>query len=281
MSAEYLYGDEELGMLDAVNDAPFQPAFSRKIEKGLKRLLIFAAFALAAGMLWLFVVSPCIPLSTVEVRGFPGFEGETVKRFAGIGEGASFISVNAAAAEKLLSGHYLVESAKVVKRFPDRLSIFLEKRRPVAVSLADINGRMTPLYYDREGVVFQIGGAHEGNLPVVSGLVFEKPVLGMRLPVSFIPLLAEIEKTAEQAPELLAAVSEIRISRTAYDGFDLLLYPVHGKTRVHLEHTLNADTLRYVLLMLDVFAASHEAPAEIDFRSGMGAYTVKEAPSGE
>jgi cell division protein FtsQ len=281
MSVEYLYGAQGTDMSGAMNDAVFRPAVSRRIEKGLRRLLIFAALVLGTGMVWLFAVSPCIPFSTVEVRGFPGFDGETVKRFAGIGEGASFVSINTAAAEKLLDGHFLVESAKVIKRFPDRLTIFLEPRRAVAVSLADINGGPVPVYYDREGVVLQIGGAHQGNLPLVSGLVFENPVLGMRLPVSFVPLLERIEKTAEEAPELLAAVSEIRINRTAYNGFDLLLYPVHGKTRVRLEHTLNADTLRYVLLMLDVFASSREAPDEIDFRSGMGAYTVKEAPSGE
>jgi cell division protein FtsQ len=263
-------------------------AASGKIERGLKRLLIVAGIILGAELLWLFGVSPCIPLSTVEVKGFPGFDGAEVLNYAGVREGASFISVNAEEARRFLSAHPLVESARVIKRFPDRLSIFLEPRRAVALSLVEINGRLLPVYYDRHGVVFSIGGEGErplsapaGNLPLVSGLIFEDPFPGMRLPAAFGPLLGEFAQIEEQAPELLDAVSEIRINPRPFDGFDLMLYPVHYPVRVRLGDNFNEDTLRYVLLMLDVFKGRNFVPPEIDFRSGMGSYQRKEASSGE
>jgi cell division protein FtsQ len=235
MSADFSYAD----------DLSFKPAAAGKIEKGLKRLLLVAGIILGAELLWLFGVSPCIPLSTVEVKGFPGFDGADVLNCAGIREGASFISVNAGEAQRLLSAHPLVESARVIKRFPDRLSIFLEPRRAVALSLAAVNGRLLPVYYDKFGVVFSIGGggalsssaalpSAPRNLPLVSGLVFEDPVPGMRLPAAFGPLLEEFAKIEEQAPELLEAVSEIRINPRSFDGFDLTLYPVHYPVRVRL-----------------------------------------------
>jgi len=55
-----------------------------------------------------------------------------------------------------------------------------------------------------------------------------------------------------------------------------VLYPVHSLIRVRLENTLTEEGLRYMLLMLDVFKDSLEKPAEIDLRSGMGSYKVKE-----
>jgi cell division protein FtsQ len=275
MAGEFIYTD----------DLPFKPAASRKIEKGLKRLLIIAGIILAAELLWLFGVSPCIPLSTVEVSGFTGFDGAEVLSWAGIGEGASWISVDVKEAERLLAAHHMVESARVVKRFPDRLSIFLEGRQAVALSLAQVRDRLLPVYFDKHGVVFRIGdgpGEAPGvHLPVVSGLVFENPVLGMRLPAAFGSLLSEFAQIAEEAPELLEAVSEIRINRRPFNGFDILLYPVHYPIRVRLGENFNEETLRYALLMLDVLKAGDTVPAEIDFRSGIGAYTVKEAPSGE
>ncbi|MDR2134765.1 MAG: FtsQ-type POTRA domain-containing protein [Treponema sp.] len=258
---------------------------SRKIEKGLKRLFIVAGVILAAEFIWLFGVSPCIPLSTLEVHGFPGFDGDEVLRYAGIGDRASYLSVNARKTEKLLAGHYLVESAKAVKRFPDRLSIYLEPRRPVALSLAAVEGRLLPVYFDRHGVIFKIGVGRgpvpPSNLPIISGLVIENPVPGMRLPAAFGPLLGELEKIESGSPELLGAVSEIRINRKPFDGFDLVLYPLHNTVRVRLGNNLDENTLRYVMLMLDVFEEQESVPGEIDFRSGVGSYTVKEAPPGE
>jgi cell division protein FtsQ len=288
MSADYIYVDDS-------GDSAFRPAGktplgnndfaagTRKIEKGLKRLLIAAGIILGAELVWLFGVSPCIPLSTVEVKGFPGFDGAEVLKRAGIREDASFVSVNAGEARRLLAADPLVESARVIKRFPDRLSIFLEPRRAVALSLVEVEGRPLPVYYDKHGVVFRIGGeeAPPPNLPLVSGLIFDAPFLGMRLPVILGPLLDQFSKIADHAPELLRAVSEIRINRKPFDGFDLTLYPVHYPIRVRMGDNFNEDTLRYVLLMLDVFENRDYIPDEIDFRSGVGAYRIKEASSGE
>jgi cell division protein FtsQ len=278
MADGYMYSEEVL---------PVKPA-ERKIEKGLKRFIIIAALVLGAEFVWLFAVSPCIPLSTVEVKTIPGLSRDAILILAGIGKNTSFLTMNVKRSEKALAGYYLVESAKVIKRFPDRVSIFLEPRRAVALSLVSYQDRIVPVYFDKEGVVFQIGndgGIFRSALPVISGLVFEEPRLGMRLPSVFCPLLEEIERIENTAPELLQAVSEIRVNRKPFDGFDLVLYPVHNTARVRLENNLNEDTLRYVMLMLDVYESEKGkngiSHGEIDFRSGVASYTVKEVPSGE
>jgi cell division protein FtsQ len=200
---------------------------------------------------------------------------------AGIGEGSSWLTVNTAAMERVLAAYYLVESARVIKRFPDRLRIYLEPRQAVALSLAAVSGRVLPVYFDREGVIFKIGGPVPQNLPIISGLVFEQPALGARLPAAFGSLLTALEPIGASSPERLGAVSEIRINRKPFDGFDLILYPLHNPVKVRLENNLNEDTLRYMMLMLDVFESEDSLPDVIDFRSGLASYTVKEAPSGE
>jgi cell division protein FtsQ len=277
MSGEFTY--ENYGQSEE-----FRPktASTRKIEKGLKRILVAAAVIIAAECLWLFGVSPCIPFSTLEVNGFPGFDGQAVLGFAGITDKSSFISTTVMKAENTLAGHYLVESARVVKRFPDRLSVFLEPRKAVASSLVLIQGRLMPILFDRNGVVFGIGESSDWeSLPVLSGLVIEQPSLGMKLPAALAPLLEEIGRIQDETPYLLDLVSEIRVNRKPFDGFDLVLYPVHYPVRVRLGNSLSEETLRYVMLMLDVFKRRKIWPQEIDFRSGMSSYTVKEASSVE
>jgi cell division protein FtsQ len=274
MAGDFIYSEDVL---------PARPPVSRGFERGLKRLIVIAAIILGAECVWLFVVSPCMPLSTVEVNTFPGFDRAAVLEMAGIGEDASWLTVNTVDAEKALSAYYLVESARVIKRFPDRLRIYLEPRQAVALSLAAASGGALPVYFDREGVIFKIGGSDEvpRNLPIISGLVFEQPALGARLPAAFGSLLASLGKIGTSAPELLGAVSEIRINRKPFDGFDLILYPLHNPVKVRLENNLTEDTLRYVMLMLDVFESKDASPKEIDFRSGLASYAIKEAPSGE
>jgi cell division protein FtsQ len=249
---------------------------AKKIEKGLKRLLIIAAIILTAELIWLFGVSPFIPFSTVEIHTFDGLGRQEVLRTAAIDDTSSFMSVNVRDIQKKLSANILVESAKVTKRFPDKLIISLAPRKAAAVTIASFGGRLVPVFIDTNGVFFKTGQdlSEIAGLPVISGL--ENPQLNMRLPSGLVSLVENISQLLEGSPQLLSAISEIRIEPKAWDGYDLVLYPVHSSIRVRVENNLTEEVLRFMLLMLNVFEYDIEKPAEIDFRSGMGSYKVRE-----
>jgi len=249
---------------------------SRKIEKGLKRILFIAGIIVLVELIWLFGVSPFIPFSVIEVHGFEGLERDEIFLIAGIDDNSSFISTNITEIKENLLKHLLVESAVVIKRFPDKLSVFIYPREAAAVTLAKIGSKQVPLYVDRQGVFYKFANdaLPDGKIPVLSG--FEDTYLNMRLPAALVPLVKNLSEMEKASPELLATISEIRIERKPWEGFDLVLYPVHSSIKVRLENNLNEDVLRYVLLMLNVFEGSSSKPEEIDFRSGMGSYRIKE-----
>jgi len=112
------------------------------------------------------------------------------------------------------------------------------------------------------------------GLPIISGL--ENPQVYMQLPSSLTPLTEKISVISAASPELLSAISEIRIEQKAWEGYELVLYPVHSSIKVRIENDLSEEILRYMLLMLNVFEASYNKPQEIDFRSGIGSYKIKE-----
>ena len=267
MAFDYSYASENINI---------ETKSSKKIEKGLKRLLLIAGIIILAELIWLFGVSPFIPFSTIEVHGIEGFERAEILLAAGIDESSSFISTNITEIKEKLSTHLLVESAMVIKRFPDKLSIFLYPREAAAVVLTDIGSKQKPLYVDRFGVFFKYAnnGLYNEKLPILSG--FENPQLSMRLPAALVQLVENISEIADSSPELLATISEIRVERKPWEGFDLVLYPVHSSIKVRIENNLSEDMLRYILLMLNVFEASSSKPEEIDFRSGMGSYRIRE-----
>ncbi|MDR0300826.1 MAG: FtsQ-type POTRA domain-containing protein [Treponema sp.] len=249
---------------------------SRKIEKGLKRLLVIAGIILAAELIWLFVISPFIPFSTIEVQTFAELSRAEVLKVAAIDETSSFMSINVREAQEKLSNIILVESARVTKRFPDKLTISLIPRKAAAVTLASVNGRQTPLFIDRQGVFFKTGDSlstEAAVLPIISGI--ENPQVYMQLPASLVPLAEKISVIAGGSPELLSAISEIRIEQKSWEGYDLVLYPVHSSIKVRIENNLTEEILRYMLLMLNVFDRVTPKPQEIDFRSGIGSYKIK------
>jgi cell division protein FtsQ len=267
MAGDYIFSD------DIVRGPETVPS---RTEKILKWIVLVISLVLAAELVWLLGVTPFMPFSRIDVPGGVLDRG-AVLAGGGISPRSSFMSLNTREVERALKALPVVEDAKVFKHFPDRLEIILEGRRAAAVSLANLNGAAVPVLYDRKGVIFQIGfdeSRKAESLPVVSGLVIEQPFPGMRLPAMFNPFLESLEEIELSSPELLSAVSEIRINRKSFDGFDLILYPVHNRISVRLSE-LNGELLRYALLMVDVLAAEGSGIKTIDFRSGIASYTQK------
>jgi len=269
-------------------DVPADNDKTQKIEKTVRRFLALAAVFVSIGLVWIFCVSPAMVPVKIDVKTFQGFSKPDVLNIAGIKSGATYISIDAREAETLLSRHPMVESAKVIKRFPDRLSIFLEPRQAVAAVIARVNGRLQPVYVDRYGVAFRVGnGAGEAPplwLPVVSGVLDERQPLGlgMRLSPLYLPLFSRIAAISEDDSKIWQAVSEIGIARKSNDLYDLLLYPVNSQIRLRMGSDISKDNIYYALLMADVCRQmGGRLPDEIDARSGLGVFKTEEGGFGE
>jgi cell division protein FtsQ len=248
-----------------------------KFEKPLKRILIGCLILLAGELLWLFVINPCMPLSSVKITGLDGVSRVTILELAGIDSRSSFMSVNAQAAEKALSALPLVETASVTRRFPDSVEIVIKNRTPVAAAAADINGRTLPVFFDREGVLFQIGSGGikaAGSLPVISGLVFENISAGLRLPEFLLPLFRDLDALRSGSPELYSIISEIHVNKKKYDEYDLTLYLVYNPVKIRIGKHITGDNMRYLPLLLDVLNREGVAVDELDFRTVTASYRI-------
>ena len=259
-------------------------AAPRRLEKFLKAFIIIAFVILGGKMIWLMGVTPFRPFSRIEIAGYAGIPREQIIFTAGITGVSSYFSVDIPAMERALMNIPAVQSARVIRHFPDRLQIILEPRRAVAAAFATVGGRTIPVFFDSQGVVFKVGRDDRGGtippqLPIVSGLIIENPVPGMRLPAMFGSVFRQLERIAATSPELLSAISEIRINPQPFDTFDLMLYPMHRKVRVRINE-LNEETLRYTLLMVDVMAERETRRVDIDFRSSIASYTIPNLEGG-
>jgi cell division protein FtsQ len=264
MAGDYLYPEETVSA---------EPA---RFEKPLRTLIFIALLCVCGKLIWLFGISPFRPFTRIDINGYTGVSNDVIFNVTGIASGMSYFAAETRVIQNTLMDLGVFESVRVLKYFPSRLQIILEDRMAVAQALASIDDRTVPVLLDRQGVVFGIGRdgmAFSGMLPVISGLVIENPFPGMRLPGLFLPLFEELEKIMISAPELLGAISEIKVNRRLFGDYDITLYPVHNRIKVRLSG-LNEDMLRYTLLMVDVLASNEAGIDTLDFRSGIASYTI-------
>jgi cell division protein FtsQ len=123
------------------------------------------------------------------------------------------------------------------------------------------------------------------SVPIISGLRFESFRLGTRLPAGLAAILSSLAAIRTAEPALLSAISEIRIVVPAAAGAaptELLIYPLNQRIPVRAGASLDAPTLRSIILVLDVLGAKGLAASiqEIDFRTGTVVYRSKEGQSG-
>jgi len=276
MLGDFIYSEE-------VEDISEKYNTPQKFEKNINLFLLLAFIFISGGLIWVLAISPCMLPVKTDVQGISGLSKAEVLNYAGISERAVFVSVNAANAEDLLSRHHLVESARVVKHFPDRVSIFIVQRKAAAITIANINGRSLPVYLDRYGVVIKIGNnageAIPDNLPIISGVLDDaQPLwLGLKAPNAYLPVFARIGDISDEDPNIWRTISEIKIADKSGDMFDLILYPANNSIRIKMSSDTSKDNIYYWLVMSDVYNRFGAASsAEIDVRSGIGRF-IREA----
>ena len=241
-----------------------------------KILIVILGVFLMAELAFYVVVVPATSTIKLTIQGAPAMGYDELCSLAGLTGNEKWIRFDTAATASILASNPLFESVSVEKKFPDRVTISLVERIPVAVALGTINGRTVPVEIDKAGVVFRIGGLANGSsLPLVTGLTFDNPVAGMRLNVRLKPLLQDLADLEAKNPALLSSVSEIKINEKTYGGYDLVVYPVHTQIRVLTDKALNEDTLQYMMLVLDVVKDMSLAIDEIDIRAGTVSYRLK------
>lgn len=261
---------------------PEAAVMGRSAEKGRPRagrvvlalILLAAAAALAATLAGRLKASRWTVRAPAEVDARAlqaGLEG----RYSGV----SFFALDARAVEAQLAADPLVKSASVTKVFPDSVSVVLTGRRAVLAAICEIGGNGRAALIDGEGVVFRIDApAAAQDLPVLSGLRFENPAPGTKLPETLMPLVKSVAALQESGSSLLGMVSELRyVNRPGAEG-ECVLYPMGSSVPVRLNQKITEEALKSAALILDVMKKRGLEPQvrEIDLRTQAIVYKTKE-----
>jgi cell division protein FtsQ len=249
------------------------------IRKVLWGVIIVLVIFSAAELFFHFFIAPRILIKNIVISNDTGLSEQEILRIAGISRKEYYFLINAAQMREKLMTHPLVKGAAVEKIFPNTLKLTLTGRVPLLVALVEYDNRTVPISIDEEGVVFQIDqGVNNWNLPVLSGLKFQKLELGMRLPPEMLTFLQDFGRVSRRNPELQSLISEIKAVKTDSADFEYVIYPVNYAKGVLIGRRIDASILKYIFIalnLLDQEGMLHKV-RDLDFRTGELVYKMKE-----
>ncbi len=174
-------------------------------------------------------------------------------------------------AVSLLSSEPGIEKVIIEKKFPDKIFIDVVERDPVAVTFIEENGRTNPVQIDKNGVLFALKNnevLNTNEIPIISGLSVEHMSGGMRISSKYRPLIEQILKIKEMGKNYFAGISEICVLPKETGTYELELIPSQAKTKVLTDRTLNEESLKYMMVVLDVIKLLDADVPELDLRYG-------------
>ena len=249
-----------------------------KTEKKIKviKILFCILCILLIGELVVYkYIMPSFSSPKVTVSGQANYTAEEIAKMLVPMNSANWFDFDVNQAVSIISSEAGIDHVSVEKRFPDKILINLEERKPVAVTFVMENGRTSAMQIDKNGVLFPgktQGAVNVNEVPIVSGLPVEYMSKGMRIPQKYRPLIDQITKISELPQRYFASVSEICVLPKEYGNYELALIPAQSKVKVLTDRALNEDALKYMMVVLDVVNQIGTDVSEVDLRYGSVSY---------
>lgn len=252
-----------------------------KVDSKIKiiKIIFFVLCVILIGELVAYnFVMPSLSSPKVTVKGTQNFSAEEIcVKLLPIDSTNWFtFDVNRAAA--ILSSEPAIESVVVEKHFPDKITVNVKERERVALTFMVENGCSTALQIDKNGVLFPCTKEtiFDSNIvPIISGLPVEYMAGGMRIPNKYKPLIEQVSKIGGLPQKYFASIAEICVIPKEYGNYELALIPSQSHVRVLTDRALNEDSLKYMMVVLDVVNQLGSDVSEIDLRYGSVSYRTK------
>lgn len=226
-----------------------------------------------------FLVVPCLEKVEIYFSGLSAYTPQQMMKTIEPTTDKTFLAFSSSEAKSLLTSVPGIEDAEISKRFPNKVFITVKEREPVAMTFVQMGERTVSVQIDKNGVLFAANGNTakvDRTIPLISGIPVENIPEGMRIPQKYRALMEQIAQIQTLSQKYFAAISEIQVVPKEYGNYELVLYPIHSRTRILTGRQLNEEALQYMMVALDVVNSLEPNVAEIDLRYGSVSYTTRD-----
>jgi cell division protein FtsQ len=246
-----------------------------KLTKTVKIIFVVLLFVFISELILYKCVLPCRKTPNVLFTGQENYTTSELISYLAPMRTSNWFDFDAEVAVSILASVAGIDSVKVKKHFPNKIYINIKERESVAMTFINTNGRCNVLHIDESGVLFPAklnSNLNDKALPIISGLPVEYLNEGMRIPSKYRPLITQINTISSENKKYFETISEICVVPKEYGNYELVLIPAKSKIRVLTDRTLNEESLRYMMVVLDVVGKIDSDVSEIDLRYGSVSY---------
>ena len=254
----------------------------RKIRKILVILITLFIIVITAQLLYYLMILPKLTLNEVKVISNTNYpiDAQVVKGIIGIDVGTEYPGIDTTRIETILMNNLMIKNVKVEKIFPDKLTIIIEEREPLVLSLFKTKkGRTLPLLFDCDGCLIKMGiGVDYFDVPILSGFVsLDELKLGSYLGDKQCRLLKKIKLISTDNRELYSLISELEIKDGGSDNLEIVLYIRGHEMPLLMKESFTQQRLLKAIGVMDALrdVGLDKGISEIDYRSNHISYLYK------
>lgn len=270
LNFEYITSEEEKIAKERARDAKFA-----RLTKIVVTLILLCAFIEVA--LWKFIL-PSVASPLVSVTGQETFTARQIVALLRPLNVTNWFAFNIDKAVALICNNSAIENVAIKKVFPNKILISVTERKAVASIFVNIANTSTLMEVDKNGVLFKKPQPKEGvdftndNIPVISGLPIDHLTEGMRIGQKFRPLIEQIATIQDSPTRYFSAISEICVVPKEYGNYELVIIPAKSNIKICGDRVLTEDSLKYMMVALDIVMKLEPTAKQIDIRSGVVSY---------
>ncbi|MDC7220178.1 MAG: FtsQ-type POTRA domain-containing protein [Spirochaetales bacterium] len=251
-----------------------------KERKMLMMLTAVLGAVLLLEVLFNLILAPRLRVNSVVLESDIPLNDEALLSLTGLDRDNWYFSLDVEELTRSLEKLAIVEEAVVTKQFPNKMSIRLDSRQPLVMSLTMGEGEMKPLIIDREGVVFLTGrSVLSYNLPLLTGIENTWEAEQDLLSGEVTPLLEDLDRLKNDSENLYNIISEINIQPRERGVLDIELHLTTHRIPVLLDLPVTVEKMNQAVMVVDVMEKEglEGRIEEIDLRSGSIVYKEREA----
>lgn len=275
-AASDYFGDLSLQALNMNSDEKSDEAQQKKDARFNLVIKIIIGVLLALGLLEVVfckIVLPSINSPIVNVSGQKNYSAVEIVDMLRAMNVTNWFAFDSERASLLISSASGIDSVTVKKSFPNKIYINVVERVPVALTFVNVDKNSVALQIDKNGVLFSEKSFKVNNsVPIISGLPINHLSEGMRIGEQYRLLIEQISDIQKLSQNYFAAISEICVVPKENGNYELIIIPAKSKIRIITDRNLNEDTLKYMMIALDVVSSIDKDAKEINMRGGVISY---------
>lgn len=268
---------------DYEDDFSYESISNQKADTGDKKIKVlkivfFILCVLLVGELIVYkYVMPIFASPKVTVSGHEMFTAEEIAMKLIPMNSTTWLDFDVEEAVGILSLEPSIESVEIEKKFPDKIYIKVKERKPVAVTFISEGGSTYAVQIDKNGAIFterDFSSVTNSKLPIISGIPVEYMAGGRRINAKYRPLIEQISRISSLPANYFASIAEICVIPKDSGNYELALIPAQSKVKVLTDRSLNEESIKYMMLVLDVVKGLETDVSEIDMRYGSVSFKI-------